>query len=80
MSIDTLRRHLSMPGLLSSVRRIFDDVPDPVAPRGLSLSDCLMSGLALFSLKMPSLLQFDSRIRLGEDTALLRKARAARQD
>ena len=75
MSRNKLRRHLSMPGLLSSVRRAFDAVPDPVDPRGLSLSDCLMSGLAVFSLKMPSLLQFDSMVRLGEDPALLRNVR-----
>ncbi len=76
MSRNTLRRHLSMPGLLSSVRRAFDAVPDPVDPRGLSLSDCLMSGLAVFSLKMPSLLQFDSQVRFGEDPALRRNVRA----
>ena len=76
MSGNTLRRHLSMPGLLSPVRRAFDAVPDPVDPRGLSLSGCLMSGLAVFSLKMPSLLQFDSRVRLGEDPALRRNVRA----
>ena len=76
MSGNTLRRHLSMPGLLSSVRRAFDAVPDSVDPRGLSLSDCLMSGLAVFCLKMPSLLQFDSQVRLGEDPALRRNVRA----
>ena len=76
MSGSTLRRHLSMPGLLSPVRRAFDAVPDPVDPRGLSLSGCQMSGLAVFSLKMPSLLQFDSRIRLGEDPAPRRNVRA----
>ena len=40
-----------MPGLLAQMRRCFEGVEDEVAGRGLSLADCLMSGLAIFSLK-----------------------------
>ena len=53
------RKTLSMPGLLAQMRRCFEGVEDEVAGRGLSLADCLMSGLAIFSLKYPSLLQFE---------------------
>ena len=41
-----------------------------MSSRGLSLSDCLMSGLAIFALKYPSLLRFDRDARgLGEPSA-----------
>ena len=43
-----LRRALSAPGLLRVVRACFDEVNDPVSGRRFSLSDCLMSGLAVF--------------------------------
>ena len=42
MSYHVLRRHLSMPGLLSSVRKTFATV----RYRECSLCDCLMAGLA----------------------------------
>ena len=57
------RKTLSMPGLLAQMRRCFEGVEDEVAGRGLSLADCLMSGLAIFSLKYPSLLQFEQDAR-----------------
>jgi hypothetical protein len=50
---------LSAPGLLKQARRCFDEFEDDVASRGINLTDCLMSGLAVFGLKYPSLLQFD---------------------
>lgn len=58
------KKQLSAKGMLGKIKSIFDQVPEPPRnPRGLkpeiSLSDCLMSGLALFGLKFPSLLQFD---------------------
>ena len=56
-----------MPGMLPEMRKCFDRVPDPIRSRDFSLSDCLMSGLAVFSLKFPSLLQFDLKMRGGED-------------
>ncbi|EDN67849.1 transposase [Beggiatoa sp. PS] len=56
------RKKLSMPGLLSEIKNYFEKIPSPVVKQkdSISLSDCLMSGLAIFSLKYPSLLQFDN--------------------
>ena len=55
-----LRKSLSAPGLLGTVRKVFRSVPDTrVGHSPLALADALMSGLAVFSLKYPSLLQFD---------------------
>lgn len=58
------KKQLSAKGMLGKIRSIFEQVSEPPRnPRGLkpeiSLADCLMSGLALFGLKFPSLLQFD---------------------
>ena len=55
-----------MPGLLSSVRTTFASIPDSVRYRTYSLSDCLMAGLALLTLKYPSLLHFDKQTRSAE--------------
>ena len=68
MKQNSFRKHLSMPGMLREVREYFDSVPDPVASRGLTLSDCLMTELAVFSLKMTSMLSFDEKIRLDESS------------
>ena len=44
------------------VRASFERLEDPVAGRGgATLADCLMSGLAMFGMTYPSLLQFGSR-------------------
>lgn len=59
MSNSSLRKALSAPELLKCVCHCFEQINDPKASRGVTLSDCLMSGLALFGLKYPSLLQFD---------------------
>jgi len=64
------KKHLSAKGLLDLVHKVFQEIPEinPKAnnveertPRKktISLCDCLMSGLAVFGLKYPSLLQFD---------------------
>lgn len=58
------KKQLSARGMLEKVRAAFAKIPEPPRDcRGLksklSLTDCLMSGLALFGLKFPSLLQFD---------------------
>ena len=53
------RKTLCAPELLKAVRQCFEGIPDPVASRGITQTDCLMSGLAVFGLKYPSLLQFD---------------------
>ena len=63
MSNYRLRKTLSAPGLLREVRTGFDRIEDAVAGRGLNLTDCLMSGLAIFGLKYSSLLQFDRDAR-----------------
>ena len=57
------RKTLSTPRLLAQMRCCFEAVEDEVAGRGLSLADCLMSGLAIFALKYPSKLQFEQDAR-----------------
>ena len=52
------RKHLSIEGLLREARRVFAQVPDEPG-HAIPLVDDLMSGLAVFGLKYPSLLQFD---------------------
>jgi len=54
----TSRKQLSIQGLLSEARRFFLKIPDHSNGK-IPLVDHLMSGLALFGLKYPSLLQFD---------------------
>lgn len=49
-----------MLGFLATVRKQFRQVSKPAIPgSSLSLTDCLMAGLAVFSLKYPSLLKCD---------------------
>ena len=55
-----IRKHLSADGLVkivkhSLLREKFKPLRDPI----YSWNDCIMSGLAVFGLKMPSLLQFE---------------------
>ncbi len=64
-----------MPGMLRAVRACLDRVPGPIAARDFSLSGCLMSGPAAFSLKFPSLLQFDRQARSGADPVRARNLR-----
>ena len=66
LSTPRLRKTSSAPGLLRGVRKTFDEVPDPMPGRKFSLSDCVMSGLAVFGLKSPSLLRFDRDARTDE--------------
>ena len=54
------KKHLSAQGLLKRIRENFETVKDPRKRNGtIPLVDCLMSGLAVFGLKYPSLLQFE---------------------
>jgi len=58
------KKQLSTRGMLEKIRSTFAKIDEPPRDsRGMkskiSLTDCLMSGLALFGLKFPSLLQFD---------------------
>lgn len=56
------KKQLSARGLLQTVRQAFLLIKDSATVRkGIDLVDCLMSGLAIFSLKMPSLLQFEEQ-------------------
>lgn len=65
-----LRGALSAPGLLREARKSFERIPDEVRGRKRGLPDYLMSGLAVFGLKFPSLLQFDRGVR---DDGLIRE-------
>ena len=64
------RKQLSIPGLLSKARQCFAAIPDK-PDCDIPLEDHLMSGLALFGLKYPSLLQFDKDARQGTTLANL---------
>lgn len=48
-----------MKGLLGKVREIFAKIPRTMKRETISLADCLMSALAMFGTKAPSLLAFD---------------------
>ena len=65
-----------MPGMPDMTRERFDRVPDPISARCISLSDCLMSGLAVSGFKLPSLLRFDRKVRGGEDPVMARSPRS----
>ena len=56
------RKHLSADALFGFVRNLFANVPDhrSNAPE-ITLTDALMAGFAMFSLKCPSLLDFDKQ-------------------
>jgi len=57
-----VRKHLSADALLRLARSGFDKIPDHRSEDvEISLTDALMSGLAVFILKAPSLLAFDER-------------------
>ena len=57
-----LNQAVSAPVLLSQARRAFERIPDPRRyGQQFSLPDVLMSGLAVFGLKYPSLLKFDEQ-------------------
>ena len=58
MSAPISRKRLSAAGLLNKARRFFAKIPDACGGE-IALVDHLMSGLALFGLKYPSLLQFE---------------------
>ena len=66
MARQKMRKTLSAPGLFSLVRKRFGEVPDPARGRQFGIGDYLMAGLAMFSLKYPSLLQFDRAARSDE--------------
>lgn len=56
------RKHLSAPSLINTVHQCFTKIPDSrdfIRNITISLKDHLMSGLAIFGLKCPSLLSYD---------------------
>lgn len=62
--MSSFRKHLSAPGLLSIIHQEFLKIPDPrefSKKPTISIADHLMSGLAVFGLKCPSLLDFDRK-------------------
>ena|SRR5579871_4114805 len=59
------KKALSMKGLLANIRDIFSKIPRAVKRQTISLTDCLMSALAMFGMKSPSLLAFDGP-KLGD--------------
>ena len=66
------RKYLSAPGLIKTVHQQFSKIPDPrdfKREATISLKDHLMSGLAVFGLKCPSLLDYD-RTRVDEATSV----------
>jgi len=61
-----LRKQLSAPGLLKTIREDFNQIADHrSADSEIPLADALMSALAMFGLKYPALLQFDQARREG---------------
>lgn len=63
------RKDLSIPSLIAHLHQLFSKIPDPrsLGDSNISITDHLMSGLAVFGLKCPSLLDYD-RKRKGEAT------------
>lgn len=57
------RKNLSAKGMISSIKKTFMESNKDYAIMNSSfpISDCLLSGLALFGLKFPSLLQFEEQ-------------------
>ena len=66
----TFRKDLGIPSLIAHIQRLFSKIPDPrsLKKSDISIADHLMSGLAVFGLKCPSLLDYD-RKRTVEATA-----------
>lgn len=61
-----IREYLNADALLVSLKRSFNKIPDHrPGDVDISLSDAIMSGFAMFSIKDPSLLAFDNRRKEG---------------
>jgi hypothetical protein len=64
LASESFRKYLSAPGLLDIIHRQFAEIPDTrnfAREIRIPLKDHLMAGLAVFSLKCPSLLYFDKK-------------------
>lgn len=65
------RKHLSAKGLLTIIHENFSKIEPPSSrvkksSKPIGLVDCLMSGLAMFGMKFPSLLQFEGHAKHNE--------------
>ena len=59
----TFKKHVSIESLLDKIRNKFSKISNHVTSRSkISDTDCLMSALAMFQLKSPSLLDFDEKV------------------
>ena len=57
-----IRKHLNADALFTTIHTEFEKIPEHrLGEVKISLADALMAGFAMFSLKDPSLLQFDKR-------------------
>ena len=71
MVVPKVRKHLCADALLRSIQDGFSHIPDHrKGDAEIPLGDALMSALAMFSLKSPSLLAFDN----SESTPCVMKA------
>ena len=70
------RKHLSADALFGFVRSLFANVPDHCSnDTSMTLTDALMAGFAMFSLKCPSLLDFDKQRAEGNLKTIYRITR-----
>jgi len=56
-----IRKHLNADALFGTIRSEFEKIPEFRPGKNISIPDVLMSAFAMFSLKSPSLLQFDHK-------------------
>ena len=64
--ISGFRKHLNLKSMLQRAQSRFDKIKSPVQPREFTLTNYLMSALALFKLKYESLLKFDQDTRQND--------------
>lgn len=57
--MQNLRKSLNAESLMKTIKFMFSKIKDPLNSSTISITDCLMSCLAVFSLKFKSLLQYD---------------------
>ena len=63
-----MKNALNCQSMMESVRNVFKKASPDSNTSTVPIEDCLMSGLALFALKYPSLLQFDNdRARIAQN-------------
>jgi len=68
-----VRKNLCADNLISIIYQTFQKIPDPIdlqSKASISFTDVLMSGLAVFGLKFPSLLQYDQNRKTLEQNLL----------